>query len=82
MADLTVSHHRSLQLMNQQKRELEELVRATETRKTRITQRIHQVRGGERERDLSKLDVYTVEPLAKDTLELKEPILIGHFFFS
>ena len=57
MADLTVSHHRSLQLMNQQKRELEELVRAAETRKTRITQRIHQVRGEERERDLSKLDV-------------------------
>ena len=66
--------------MNQQKREMEALVRAAETRKTRITQRIHQVRGEERER-FYQIGC-SVEPLSKDTLELREPILIGHLFFS
>ena len=43
VADLTVSHHKSLQLMRQQNRQLEDLVRDAETRKAKITQHIHKV---------------------------------------
>ena len=44
IADLSVSHHKSLQLMRQQSRQLEDIVRTAETRKAKITQHIHEVR--------------------------------------
>ena len=43
IADLSVSHHKSLQLMRQHYRQLEEMVRAAESRKTSITLHIHKV---------------------------------------
>lgn len=43
IADLSVSHHKSLQLMNQQCRELEDMVRTAEAKKARTTQHIHKV---------------------------------------
>lgn len=43
IADLSVSHHKSLQLMRQQSRQLEEMVTTAETRKAKITHHIHEV---------------------------------------
>ena len=63
VAALTVSHHKSLLLMREQSRQLEEVVRSEGERKRRVTQHIHQVRGREGGREggcVGVLKLYSV----------------------